>query len=197
MEPTDIKITAEPMDDATCRFSVSHPVYEGRAANFTSPDDAADSPLARALMDIEPITSVRVSNNVVTVTKEGIGDWAPIARQVGAAIRAQLVSGVPAVSAEYASRLPSDEDLRARIEALFESEINPAVAGHGGVVSLLDVKDSNVYLKMGGGCQGCGSANMTLKLGIEQAIRRVAPEIGEVYDTTDHAGGLNPYYAPH
>jgi Fe-S cluster biogenesis protein NfuA len=196
MDPTDIKITAEPVDDETCRFTVSHPVYPGKSASFTTPEDARYSPLAMKLMDVEPVTGVRISNNVVTVTKEGIGDWAPVARQVGAAIRVHMATGEAAVSDEYATRMPSDEDIRAKIEELFAAEINPAVAGHGGYVSLIDVKDTNVYVQMGGGCQGCGAANITLKMGIERAIRRVVPEIGEVFDTTDHAGGANPYYAP-
>lgn len=196
MEATDIKISAEPIDDESCRFTLSHPVYPGRSASFTTPEDAHYSPLAMKLMDIEPVTAVRISNNVVTVSKEGIGDWAPIARQVGAAIRAHILSGDATVSDEYAARMPSSEDIRAKIEALFEEEINPAVAQHGGYISLIDVKDNNVYVKLGGGCQGCGAANVTLKMGVERAIRRVVPEIGEVYDTTDHAGGTNPYYAP-
>jgi Fe/S biogenesis protein NfuA len=87
-------------------------------------------------------------------------------------------------------------DLKTRVQELIETSINPAVAGHGGYVELLDVKDSTAYIAMGGGCQGCGAADITLKAGIERLIREEIPEITEVLDTTDHAAGSNPYYTP-
>jgi Fe-S cluster biogenesis protein NfuA len=67
---------------------------------------------------------------------------------------------------------------------------------HGGYITLLDVKDDVAYVALGGGCQGCGMANVTLKQGIEALIREAVPEIHQVVDTTDHAGGTNPYYQP-
>ena len=87
-------------------------------------------------------------------------------------------------------------DLKARVQDLIETMINPAVAGHGGYVELIDVQDNRVYLQMGGGCQGCGAADVTLKQGIERLIKEELPEIEEVLDTTDHASGNNPYYQP-
>ena len=71
---------------------------------------------------------------------------------------------------------------------------NPGIAGHGGFVSLIDIKGNDVIIQMGGGCQGCGMANVTLKDGIEVALRNAIPEIGGIYDVTDHADGKNPYY---
>ena len=88
-----------------------------------------------------------------------------------------------------------DSRLRAKIQDLLDTAINPAVAGHGGVVSLVDVKDRMVYLQMGGGCQGCGMADVTLKQGIETMIREELPEVVEILDVTDHAAGQNPYSA--
>lgn len=85
-------------------------------------------------------------------------------------------------------------DLKAKVQELIETAINPAVAGHGGYVELLDVRDNTVYLQMGGGCQGCGAADITLKAGIERMIKDEIPEIVEVLDTTDHGAGANPYY---
>ena len=87
-------------------------------------------------------------------------------------------------------------DLTTRVQELIDSTINPAVAGHGGFVQLIDVKENKVYLQMGGGCQGCGAADITLKSGIERLIKEEIPEIEEVLDTTDHASGDNPYYQP-
>jgi Fe/S biogenesis protein NfuA len=62
------------------------------------------------------------------------------------------------------------------------------------MVSLLDVKDNTVYLQMGGGCQGCGAADVTLRQGVERMIREEVPEVLEIIDLTDHAAGQNPYY---
>lgn len=87
-------------------------------------------------------------------------------------------------------------DLRAKVQELIDTMINPAVAGHGGFVELIDVQDNRVYLAMGGGCQGCGAADVTLKSGIERLLREELPEIEEILDTTDHASGENPYYTP-
>lgn len=89
-----------------------------------------------------------------------------------------------------------DDPLAAEIQALIDAQINPGVASHGGFVELLDVKDSRVYVRMGGGCQGCGMADVTLKQGIETIIIADVPEITAVIDETDHASGDNPYYKP-
>jgi Fe/S biogenesis protein NfuA len=89
-----------------------------------------------------------------------------------------------------------DDPLAAEIQALIDSQINPSVASHGGFVELLDVKDDTVYVKMGGGCQGCGMASVTLKQGVEVLIKEQFPQISAVVDSTDHAGGSNPYYQP-
>ncbi|GIS63279.1 MAG: hypothetical protein CM1200mP2_55040 [Planctomycetaceae bacterium] len=86
--------------------------------------------------------------------------------------------------------------LRDRVQGILDREVNPSVASHGGVVRLLDVQENMVYVQMGGGCQGCGMADVTLKQGVEIAIRSEIPQVGEIMDTTDHASGNNPYYAP-
>jgi Fe-S cluster biogenesis protein NfuA len=90
-----------------------------------------------------------------------------------------------------------DTDEAKAIQALLDDEINPAVGGHGGFVSLVAVKDKRAYLKLEGGCQGCGMASVTLRQGIEVAILEKVPAIEEVLDVTDHAGGTNPYYESH
>lgn len=82
------------------------------------------------------------------------------------------------------------------IQKLLDEHINPAVADHGGYVMLLDVKDDVAYVALGGGCQGCGMADVTLKQGIEVLIKEEVPGIREVIDSTDHASGTNPYYQP-
>ena len=82
------------------------------------------------------------------------------------------------------------------VQEVIDSEINPAVAAHGGSVTLLDVKGDIAYIALGGGCQGCGMADVTLKQGIEVSIKEAVPEITQILDTTDHAAGTNPFYEP-
>ena len=89
-----------------------------------------------------------------------------------------------------------DDPLAIEVQALIDSQINPGVASHGGYVELLDVKESRVFLRMGGGCQGCGMANVTLRQGVEVLIKQAFPQIEDVIDATDHAHGENPYYQP-
>jgi len=77
---------------------------------------------------------------------------------------------------------------------VLEEQINPAIASHGGRAELVAVEESIAYLRLGGGCQGCGMAAVTLSQGIEVAILDSVPEISEVVDVTDHASGTNPYF---
>ncbi|MBW2269375.1 MAG: NifU family protein [Deltaproteobacteria bacterium] len=90
-------------------------------------------------------------------------------------------------------RLLSDP-LAARVQAILDEEINPGVAAHGGRIALMNVEDGRVFVKFGGGCQGCGQADVTLKEGVVATLTRQIPEIREVVDATDHSSGENPYY---
>ncbi len=92
---------------------------------------------------------------------------------------------------------PLDEkEVKDKVQKILDEMINPGIAGHGGFVDLLDVKENVVYLRLGGGCQGCGMVNVTLKQGIEATLKDEIPQIAGVIDQTDHAGGTNPYYQP-
>ena len=82
------------------------------------------------------------------------------------------------------------------IVRVLEEKINPAVAAHGGNISLVAVQDETAYLRFGGGCQGCGMVNVTLKQGVEKTLFADVPQITKVMDITDHAAGTNPYYQP-
>jgi len=89
-----------------------------------------------------------------------------------------------------------DKEVKERVQKILDEMINPAIASHGGMVDVLDVKENLVYLRLGGGCQGCGMVNVTLKQGIETTLKEEIPQIAGVIDQTDHAGGTNPYYQP-
>lgn len=88
--------------------------------------------------------------------------------------------------------LPTGE-IADRVRDVLESQINPAIAAHGGMISLVDVEDTDVYVEMSGGCQGCALSRMTLRQGVERMLREAVPELTAVHDVTDHASGDNPY----
>ncbi len=82
------------------------------------------------------------------------------------------------------------------VQQVLDDRVNPAVSGHGGHIALIDVKGDTAFIRLEGGCQGCGMASVTLKQGIEVEIKEAVPAITTILDTTDHAGGENPYYSP-
>jgi len=199
MSSSEIGITAEPIDNDRCKFIVSQPVHAGSVRRFASASEAAGSPLAAAIFAIPAagVVEVVVSGNLVTVVKRGPTPWTAIGKLVGAAIRGSLASNAPAVTPrEPATAAATDDDaLYERVAQLFETQVNPMVARHGGAVELIDVQDGVVMLRMGGGCQGCGMADVTLRQGIEAMLRQHAPDVKGLVDVTDHSAGSNPYFA--
>jgi Fe/S biogenesis protein NfuA len=88
------------------------------------------------------------------------------------------------------------DPLAQRVMAVLDEQVNPSIAAHGGRADLVAVENQSVYLRLSGGCQGCGMARATLSQGIEVILREAIPEIGDIVDVTDHAEGTNPYYEP-
>ena len=88
-----------------------------------------------------------------------------------------------------------DNPVAQKVQDVIDQYINPGVAGHGGWVMLKEVKEDQAYVQMGGGCQGCGLAAVTLRQGVEEAILKAAPEIHTVVDLTAHEQGEDPYYS--
>jgi Fe/S biogenesis protein NfuA len=86
------------------------------------------------------------------------------------------------------------DPIAVEVQNVIDSQINPGIAAHGGYVTLLDVKGGVAYIALGGGCQGCGMVDVTLRQGVEVMIKQAVPEVKQIIDTTDHAGGANPYY---
>jgi len=186
-----IKAEVDREDIHVCRFTVDQPVHDGTAVFYT-PEEAADNELAQKLFSLPQVMKVELNDNTVAVTQGGGEDWRQLGKRVGSTIRNSL--NPPPEIAE-GDRLPP-EHVRVRVQQVLDEMINPGVAAHGGFVELLDVQDDNVFIRMGGGCQGCGAADVTLKMGVERLIRERVPQVREILDTTDHASGTNPYYAP-
>ena len=81
-----------------------------------------------------------------------------------------------------------------RVRQVLDAQVNPSIAAHGGQIDLVDVKDTEIYLEMSGGCQGCAMSRMTLRQGVERMLRQEVPEITAVHDITDHDSGSTPYF---
>ena len=195
----EVRITAEPIDNGRCKFLVSEPVHAGGVRRFASSDEAQGSPLAQAIFAIPgaDVSEVIVSGNLVTVVKRSPAPWPAVGKAVGQAIRAALAAGQPAVASKPAAAgsATADDALYERVADLFDSQVNPMVARHGGRVELIDVQDAVVMVRMAGGCQGCGMADVTLRQGIEAMLQQHVPEVKGIVDITDHTAGSNPYFA--
>ena len=87
-------------------------------------------------------------------------------------------------------------DVAQRVIQVLDAQVNPSIAAHGGRADLVAVEDGAAYLRLSGGCAGCGMAAVTLSQGIEVAIKQSVPEIVRIVDVTDHASGTNPFYEP-
>lgn len=133
-------------------------------------------------------------DEIVVIGGEGVRFHVPRASAAyldGVTLDADAATG--ALSVENPNPIWLDE-LPASIQAFLDAEINPSVASHGGHIDLLDVSEGIAYIHMGGGCQGCGMASVTLGQGVRVALLERFEEIVDVLDTTDHAAGTNPYY---
>ena len=89
---------------------------------------------------------------------------------------------------------PPQGELATKVKEVLNAQVNPAVSAHGGEIVLVDVKGSEIFIEMAGGCQGCALSRMTLKQGVERMVRQAIPEITAVHDVTDHTSGDNPFY---
>jgi Fe-S cluster biogenesis protein NfuA len=285
--------TEATLNPVTLKFLPGERVMREGTANFPTREDAARSPLANRLYEIDGVTGVFFDADFITVTKADDRDWAWLKPPILAAIMEHFTSGQPVMADEHAAAgngsgsedgepdfevqepvsdapqelvdqvrelvgdrlkpavhgsggdiefhsfvgatvnlrlqgsahamlsqietmlrhyVPEIEKVQDVLDAIpkpgletptgkavrevLDSRINPAVAGHGGHISLIDVRGPRVFLRLEGGCQGCGMADVTLKQGVEAEIKRAVPEIQEILDVTDHATGSNPYYQP-
>src|SRR5204863_2404067 len=178
----EVRITAEPIDNQRCKFVVNVPVLAGGVRRFSDADEATGSPLAAAIFAIPGLgaTELIVSGNIVTVVKQSPTPWQAAGKAVGAAIRSALAAGVPAVApaARPATADPSavnDDALYEQVAKVFDEQVNPMVARHGGSVELIDVQDAVLMLRRVGGCQRCGVAAVALWPGMDARWGRVGP----------------------
>src|SRR5689334_11328857 len=121
-------------DFESCSFTVDRPLNPDGSFYFGNKEMAKGSPLVEAIFEIPEISGVLVADNVLTAKKSDFENWVPTAQKIGAIIREQLASGKPLLAADLKDRLPPEAEIRKRLQLLFDTEINPAVASHGGFV---------------------------------------------------------------
>jgi Fe-S cluster biogenesis protein NfuA len=179
---------------ALCRFTVDRTLYIG-TKTVNDYGEARGMPLTEKLFEIEGVNRIQLIGRLLVVHKSEAAAWASITGRIEAVLTAYFVSGLALSPDEIRDHMMLvGRGVKEKVQYLLDQQINPGVAAHAGFVELIEVKDDTVYLRLGGGCQGCGAADFTLRQGIESVIRREVPEIRHVLDITDHAAGINPYY---
>ncbi len=100
----------------------------------------------------------------------------------------------PTPNLDAVGALDPGDPLVSRVRHVIDHQVNPSIASHGGRAELMGLKEGVAYVALGGGCQGCAMASVTLKQGVEQLIRQEVPQIRGVVDVTDHAHGSDPFF---
>ena len=175
-------------------------LHPGGSFFFGNKELAAGSPLGEQLFALPGVANVLITENVVTICKEPIASWSGLKAAVGTAIRTQLLTGVPSILEMHvhtSTQGRSDAEVNTAVQELLQKEVNRSIANHGGKISIVDVRQGKLFITMSGGCQGCASSQVTLRQGFEVMVKRVAPEIEEIVDVTDHAAGKQPFYPRH
>ena len=178
-EPEHIAIMASPTPNPdSLKFTTDRIVLDEGSAYFANPKEGEKSLLAKRIFAIGDITSLFIVDKMITANKTPEADWADLAKPIGAAIREHLNSGDPAVDL---SDSPETERTEAekKIEAVL-AEMRPHVQSDGGDIIFAGYQDGVVQVFMQGACSGCPSSSMTLRVGIEQRLREVLPEVREV-----------------
>ena len=195
--PLSIRAETSLADPDTCKFTVSRTLHPGGPFFFGNRERAAGSPLGERLFALPGVANVLIAGSVVSIGKEPSAAWPALKSLIGTAIRTQLQSGVPAIlemAVQASTQGRSDAELGDVVQQLLDKEVNRSIANHGGKISIVEVRLGKLFITMSGGCQGCASSQVTLRQGVEVMVKRVAPEILEIVDATDHAAGNNPFY---
>jgi len=177
---------------ATLKFLPGQEVMPSGTREFTSPEDAAASPLAQALFDLGDVTGVFFGQSFVSVTAAPGVEWSELKPLVVSVMLDHFVSQAPLFASGDADAIgvagddedfgddPADADIVAQIRDLIDTRVRPAVANDGGDIIYRGFREGVVFLTMQGACSGCPSSSATLKHGIESLLKHYVPEVSEV-----------------
>jgi NFU1 iron-sulfur cluster scaffold homolog, mitochondrial len=179
----ELQISAESTPNPnTIKFSMNRSFLESGGADFPDAETAKQSPLAMELFNHPDVRGVYIGTNFVTLTKDSQAEWPNLIPKAVEIMKGVLQSGVKVVEAganvtpEAEAPSPLDQQIR----DILDREIRPAVAMDGGDVTFVSFKEGIVKLHLKGSCSSCPSAMMTLKMGVENRLRSLIPEIKEV-----------------
>src|SRR5262245_26940116 len=179
-------IQTEPTPNpATLKFIPGKSVLGDDTVDYRSKAEAAASPLAARLFEIEGVTGVFLGSDFISVTK-GDTEWPHIRPAILGAIMEHYMSGAPVGGGETTNAGleeqydPRDEDTVRTIKELLDTRVRPAVANDGGDITFYGFRDGIVYLHMRGACSGCPSSTATLRHGIENLLKHFCPDVREV-----------------
>lgn len=185
-----ISIRDEESDADTLSLRVEITGTNGREytydLSFASPDEVTDGHHGYSVGDL----MVAIESESVERLRGAELDVPRNSAQGGLVIRnPNTPDPFEGIDVELTGELPD------KVSQLLELQINPMLASHGGFAQFVGAdEENNVYVTMGGGCQGCAASAATLRDGIRSAIMEAIPEVKEVIDTTDHQAGENPFY---
>jgi len=194
----DVRIKAQPSATGqACSFMTNRMLCRGFSWWFDTASVAEDCPLAATIFALPAVDSVLLDGSVLTVSVKADAriEWPSFASEIGALIRAHIEAGTAVVAKHAIDAIPDEATIHRDIQRVVDDEINPGIAAHSGVITLDSVQGNSVRITMGGGCQGCSAADVTLKSGIHRAFRDAVPSLGAIYDDTDHEAGTNPYFS--
>lgn len=180
----NISVTLEftPNPD-TLKYVVSTQLLERGALDFTDPSKAEGAPLAQRLFKTEGVKAVMIAKDFVTVTVAGQDVMMDVNTAMLREIREHLEAGEPVVT----DALPAQDEhgtddslVAQQVKSILDQQVRPAVAMDGGDIVFDRFENGIVYLELKGSCAGCPSSTATLKMGIEQHLREMIPEVQQV-----------------
>lgn len=181
MKPIYVTLEFTPNPN-TLKYTVNTHLVD-RPLSFRSQEEAAaGSPLAAKLLEVEGIESVLFGKDFVTITKTNDGDWDLVHREASKMIESHLSESLPVLNGDVSTGAAQGalDAVSAQIVEILDREIRPAVAQDGGDITFDRFEEGTVYVYLQGACSGCPSATQTLKLGIENRLKQLFPEVREV-----------------
>ena len=169
---------------ATLKFLPGRPVSESVVFEFSTEEQASQSPLAKSLFVIDGVSNVMFGSDFVSVTKVQ-GEWQHLKPAILGALMEHFMSGAPLLATQYTAPNTDEEEFYQAedsevvkaIKELLDTRVRPAVAGDGGDITFCGFREGVVYLKMRGACAGCPSSTATLKHGIQNLLKHFVPEV--------------------
>lgn len=183
-------------DEKTCTFLLNRSLIKGYSWVFKEEELEKAPDFIKNIFSLGKIKLITVYESNLIVEKLTIEEsWQEFAKEIGKIIRDAFHGPVEIIPDSILKEIPSEIELREKLEEIIVDQINPSLASHGGDLKIQRVHGNTVYLKMGGGCQGCSSAGDTIKYGVQNSFRENLNYLGAIFDETDHSSGENPYFS--